>query len=183
MATRLAVLAMLVSAWPPAPDPELVASWRAALASRGAPDLAIVGDTVLAAGSVAATFAALALAVHLALALLTGSFGPADTRLRTRLVATASQAYVIPFAALSALVGIGYAISMLPVMAGASRAADAPATALAPLFSAWVVQTCVAAAAILGLAGVVELVLERRRRDRSLYQSFAEAREEQRERG
>ena len=182
IALRLAVLGIVFSAWPPAPDPELVAGWAAAAASPGAPDLAILSDTLLAAGRVAITFAVLAVAVHVVLALLTGSLGPTDARLRERLRAAPSHVYVVPFAVLTAVVGIGYAISVLPVMAGAARAADAPATALAPMFSAWVVHVCVAGAAILALAGLAELALERHRRVRSLYQSFSEAREEQKER-
>jgi hypothetical protein len=51
------------------------------------------------------------------------------------------------------------------------------------LLRAWVIDASAIGAVVLGFAGLVELAIDRRRRDRSLYQSFAQAREDRQERG
>ena len=114
---------------------------------------------------------------------MTGGLGPMDASLRPSLRATPSRTAAVPLAVVAMIVAVGVGVELLPVVAGAARAVDAPRTALAPLLRAWLVYTSAVAAVILGVAGLVELAIDRRRRDRSLWQSYAQAREERHERG
>jgi hypothetical protein len=182
-ALLLCCVALLASAWQPDPDADLVRSWSRALASRGAPSLEVVVDTLIAAGWLALVFAGVAVGARIAIELLTGGLGPIDHSLRSSLRAAPTRAYVMPLCVIAAVVALGVAAQLAPVIAGASRAVDAPAPALAPLLRAWVVGASATGAIALGAAGLLELALDRRRRDRSLYQSHAQAREDRHERG
>jgi hypothetical protein len=179
----LACIALLASAWQPEPRVDLVHSWSRALAARGAPPLRVAIDTLVAGGWLALVFAGVAVGARIAVGLLTGGLGPIDASLRPGLRAAVSRTAALPLVVIAAVVAFGVAAELLPVVAGASRAVDAPAPALAPLLRAWVVHVSAIGAIVLGAAGLVELALDRRRRDRSLYQSYAQAREDRRARG
>lgn len=182
-ALLLACVAGLAYAWRPTPHTDLVRDWGRALAVSGSPPMDIVIDTVIAAGWLALVFAAIAIGARLAIAMLTGGLGPIDASLRPSLRVAPSRTASVPLAIVAMIVALGVGAELLPVVAGAARAVDAPRTALAPLLRAWLVHTSAIAAAILGVAGLVELAIDRRRRDRSLWQTHAQAREERRERG
>jgi hypothetical protein len=179
----LAVVAMVASAWQPSTDADLVQGWSRALAARGAPPMHVVADTLVAAGWIALAFVGLAVGARVAIDLVTGGLGPIDASLRGSLRAQSSRASALPLAVIAAIVVFGVAAELTPVVAGAARAVDAPAPALAPLLRAWMVDVSAIGAVVLGLAGLIELAIDRRRRDRSLYQSFAQAREDRQERG
>ena len=179
----LAVIAMVASTWQPAADADLVQGWSRALAARGAPPLHVVVDTFVAAGWIALALVGLAVGARLTIELVTGGLGPIDASVRRSLRVESSRASALPLVVIAVIVLLGVAAELTPVVAGAARAVDAPAPALAPLLRAWVVDASAIGAVALGVAGLIELAIDRRRHVRSLYQSYAQAREDRQGRG
>lgn len=141
-------------------------------------DRALLLGTVDAALTWSATAMASLVAAMLLAMLLSGSLGPIDRdALQGLHVAPRGTAWVLPiFGGVAALFAL-YLV-LVPLLAGAARAPDASRLGLSLLWSTWARRIATATGGVLLVAGLVELVVERERWIRALYQSVDEARRE-----
>ncbi len=173
----LLCLAALSSGARGGPSADLVELWREALV-RGTLEGSVLEHTLLAATRTALLVCALITLAIVGGGLLTGQLGTRDPRILARLAPAKLRTPLLAFVGLM-LLGLCVVGSELSrVVAGAARATDASAEGLGALFSTWVVHVLVVVGVTtLGL-GLAELFVARRHRNRSLWRSVAQARED-----
>ena len=186
MRPRARLMALGVSAWIVAGSTASVRpegeSWseacRSALSGAQAPDASVlaifVHDVLLGLGFIAAALVAGAALVATA----AGRLGWVSHGQRARLGRVQRERPGFRQVLLGLLVALAIGIVLLDVLAGAARAPAASQVGLGVLWQTWVVRTFAYGGTVLVGVGVLELVLERRARDRALFQSVQEAREE-----
>jgi hypothetical protein len=127
--------------------------------------------------------AAVVLAVVTIVTLLSGGLGfvSSTERRRLGLAATGSQPLAAVVGAIA--LGIGAVALLRGVVAGAARAPAASEAGLAALWSGAASRVLVVMAAVLAVAGALELIASRRANRRALYQTEAQARAEARSGG
>jgi len=129
------------------------------------------------------TILALAGLAAFALSLLTARLGWISTSELHRLQPAPTSPAVLVRLLLCAALALGVVLALAGVLAGSARAVDASETGLAALWLGWASRAFTALAAGLGLAAVIELLLDRRERDRQLWQTPQQAVDEARAAG
>lgn len=124
----------------------------------------------------------LGLALALGVGLSTGQVGPVAGG-RERLDAPAPRPPVLLGLLIVLGLGLGLGAELVGVVAGAARAVDASEAGLVALWRGWAAQGLAVLGLGLGLAGLFELVLERRAHRFSLWQTPQQARDEARASG
>ena len=123
----------------------------------------------------------LAALASLSAAGLSGDLGPVDRARRDRLrIGKGDRPSPTLWWIGLTLLGVTLAVHR-GVLAGASRAVDSSASALAGLWYAWGLEVLTIGGALLVVGGAIELYLDERARRRTLYRSPEELREELRE--
>lgn len=109
------------------------------------------------------------------LALLSQRLGWIATFEQGRLQPAPAHPAVVARLVLTLVLAGGVVLALTGVLAGAARAVDASETGLAGLWLGWAERAATVLAAAMGLAAVVELVLDRRDRDARLWQTPEQA--------
>lgn len=164
------------------PSQELAALWRAALVQGSLP-AGVLEATVFAAAQIGLLSWAVVVLVGVAYALAAGQLGPRDRSALARLRPARIGAPLATFAGLTMVGLVMLGVQLHEVLAGSARAADASHHGVQGLFVAWLQRGLVAAGLVSMVLGIAESMLERRRRDLSLWRSVGQAREDAKARG
>jgi hypothetical protein len=137
-------------------------------------------------GSLAAWLAGVLAVAGLAtvgLALLSQRLGWISAIEQQRLLPAPARPAVLGRIVLCTIVGMGLVLALAGVLAGSARAVDASEAGLFTLWLGWAERACVVLAVGLSLGAIVELLLDRRDRERQLWQTPQAVRDEARAAG
>lgn len=119
----------------------------------------------------------------LGLAVVSQRLGWVSTLARQRLSATPARPAVLARLGLCAVVGLAVVLALAGGLAGSARAVDASEASLAVLWLGWAERAAVVLAGALGVGALAELLLDRRDRERRLWQTPQQVRDEDRAAG
>lgn len=156
-------------------------TWSAALVDGTRwPDAA--GECATLGLWVVAIFAATTMSARVVVAVLTGTLGAVDSDAARAVGSAGMRPPVLGLSMLSVVAVVLIASGAEALVGAAARGVDASALGSAELWSAWVSRAALMSSMVLGLVGLAELLLVRRARFRSLFQTVEDARREARRR-